>query len=242
VFALGVVLYNALTGLRLFEAATMEETLRQVCTFRIDPPSTVGLRPPPSLDFACMKALERDPSRRYESAEEMMMELRRIALREHLLAPASEVAAWVREAVGRELVQRRLSVLDAARGLGGAGSLAHDPISSPPESAPGPRDDAAVVGDGPPSFQRSQTIVLPSESSPGRRIALIVASVLAGAAIIATMVWPDLISRAFSINTEGVPAKQIELSPALSAQGLTPVPTMAPAIDSAQAPAQMEQK
>ncbi|HEY8945491.1 MAG TPA: protein kinase, partial [Polyangiaceae bacterium] len=89
IFAMGVLLYNSLTGTKLFEAQTIEETLRQVLACRIPAPSTVGLKPTPALDLICVRALDRDPSRRFETAEEMMLELRRVALRESLLAPTN---------------------------------------------------------------------------------------------------------------------------------------------------------
>src|SRR5690606_21107953 len=136
VFAIGVVLYNALTGTKLFDGQSVDEILQQVCSRRIDPPSTVGLRPPPSLDFVCMRALERDPERRFSSAEEMMMELRRIALRENLLAPTSEIAAWVRESVGHDLARRRLVVLEASR-------------QNRPQGKPAPALGNAKVGEPP---------------------------------------------------------------------------------------------
>ncbi len=48
VFSIGIVLYQALTGVKLFEGANVQETLNLVRTRRIEPPSNVGLRPPPS--------------------------------------------------------------------------------------------------------------------------------------------------------------------------------------------------
>jgi serine/threonine protein kinase len=212
VFAMGVVLYNALTGIKLFEGSRPEETLQRVVNQRIELPSTVGLRPPPCFDFVCMKALERDPERRFASAEDMMIELRRIALREQMLSPPSAIASWVRESVGHSLAQRRLAVLDASRkgpprlhpsvppqGYPVAGaSAAPGPLpSSPslprsdPPSAPGFRDPGL-----------SQTIALPPPSL-GRRYALILASVLALCAVLATLIWPSVVSRLFRLNIEG---------------------------------------
>jgi len=231
VFAIGVVLYKALTGIKLFEAPTVDETLYAVRTRKVEPPSTVGLRPPPSLDFVCMRALERDPTRRFGSAQEMMMELRRIALRENLLAPTSDVAAWVREAVGHDLARRRLIVLDASKRLqpagnatasstaagtaapageaAASGAAAPSPMHS---SIPPTREHAALSSSAPApgsSPQHTRTIALDTSIAAGggaraSRWALIAASVLAAIAVLVTVLWPGLVSRLFSIRTEAV--------------------------------------
>jgi len=116
VFSMGVVLWNALTGHDLFQGASAEETLENVRTGRVPPPSTVGLRPPACFDAICLAALERDPDRRLPSAQAMADELRRTAARHQLVAGRSDVSRWVREHFRRELEQRRLAILDAARG------------------------------------------------------------------------------------------------------------------------------
>lgn len=107
VFAAGVVLWNALTGEQLFGGETPEETLEMVLHRPIQPPSQVGLRPPRSLDRVVMRALQRDPDARYQTAEQMLIDLRRVAITEDLLAPASEVSRWVAETFGTQLELRR---------------------------------------------------------------------------------------------------------------------------------------
>jgi hypothetical protein len=115
VFTMGAVLWSALTGQRLFSGRSPEDTMRQVCHGIIAPPSQVGLRPPAALDDVCLTALQRDPERRFSTAERMGLALREAAAGSGLLASADDVAAWVRIAVGRELAQRRLLILDASR-------------------------------------------------------------------------------------------------------------------------------
>jgi serine/threonine-protein kinase len=212
IFAMGVVLYNALTGTKLFDAPTTEETLKLVCTAPVPPPSTVGLRPPPSLDFVCMKALERDPNRRFTTAEEMMDLIRRIALREELLASHAQVAAWVKRLVGPELSQRRLVVLDLSRRGGGGGeSMAPPPVTSRSDVLPSPPAPAVdgvpaparlISSLPPPSNENlSQTIVL--NLAPKRPWALIIAAALAALAVLVTLLWPGAVSKLFRLNTEG---------------------------------------
>ena len=219
VFAMGVVLYRALTGTRLFEGSNVEHTLQLVCKQRIEPPSTVGLKPPPCLDFVCMRALERDPDRRFSSAQEMMMELRRIALRENLLAATSEIAAWVRESVGHDLTRRRLIVLEASqRSRPMAAHMPPVPTPPPPAAHEERRFEHRDSSDAPPPSSSvpdddaSRTIALdPSQvphvssgMSPSARWALIFASVMAVLAVLVTVLWPGLVSRMFRIPTDAV--------------------------------------
>jgi serine/threonine-protein kinase len=91
VFSAGVVLYNALTGTRLF-TGSMSEMAGKILGMPIAPPSRVGNRPPPVFDAICAQALARDPDHRYASAADM-----RQALLEAGAASVSraEIAAWV---------------------------------------------------------------------------------------------------------------------------------------------------
>jgi serine/threonine-protein kinase len=76
-FALGVVLWELLTGARLFaresEAATLEVLLRGPVP---SPPSAWNEGIPPSLDALVLRCLEREPARRASSARELAAELR----------------------------------------------------------------------------------------------------------------------------------------------------------------------
>ncbi|MBX7082404.1 MAG: protein kinase [Nannocystaceae bacterium] len=118
IFSAGVVLWNALTGEQLFSGDSPEQTLQGVLSRPIPPPSTVGLRPPSCFDRVCMRALERDPARRYQTAEQMLMDLRRIAIAEDFLAPSSDVGRWVVDTFGRQLELRRQAAGISSRPLG----------------------------------------------------------------------------------------------------------------------------
>lgn len=221
IFTMGIVLYNSLTGLKLFDAGSVEETLERVCSEPIPPPSTVGLGPPPCFDFICMKALERDPNRRYATAEEMANELRRISLREGLLAPTASIAAWVRTCVGRELDQRRLLILDATRRTGVPDAHARTVLSEPPPpygmSARPPSVAPPAVGvmaEPPPNAAGDPvTGTIPLDfGKRARRWVLIFAAVLAAGAVGLTLLFPAKISRFFAINTAGVRSEGIDIS------------------------------
>ncbi len=141
IFSMGVVLWGALTGKRLFSGDTVEETIAQVCSKPIVPPSEVGAQSSPELDAVIMRALSRNPDDRFESAEEMMTALGRAAAKQQGLATPKEIAAWVRDAAGTELTQRRLAILDASR---------NNPTIPPTaDGVPAARADGAQSGHAP---------------------------------------------------------------------------------------------
>jgi serine/threonine protein kinase len=86
VFALGVVLWESLTGRRLFFDRNDFQTMRNVVERPVPPPSTQRQDVPAALDFIVLRALERDPERRYPDARTMADELEAV-LQEARFAP-----------------------------------------------------------------------------------------------------------------------------------------------------------
>ncbi len=74
-FSLGVVLWEMLTGRRLFKGANDDQTLANVLGMPIPAPSSVVPDVPPALDAIVARALERDPAQRYRTADEMAEDL-----------------------------------------------------------------------------------------------------------------------------------------------------------------------
>jgi eukaryotic-like serine/threonine-protein kinase len=77
IFSLGVVLWEMLSGHRLFVHEQPLITLKNVVEQNIEPPSKWNKSVHPEMDAVVMRALERDPAKRFQSAEEMEQELDR---------------------------------------------------------------------------------------------------------------------------------------------------------------------
>jgi serine/threonine-protein kinase len=75
VFALGIVLYEATTYRRLFRTDTEHETILKVLSGQITPPSEIREGYPPALEKIVMKALNENPKKRYQTAEELQVAL-----------------------------------------------------------------------------------------------------------------------------------------------------------------------
>src|SRR5262249_22666283 len=100
VWALGAILYECLTGKPPFHAATALDTILQVLTSEAAPPSRRSRQVPADLETICLKCLNKDPSRRYSSAEELAEDLRRYQEGRPILArpvgPAERFYRWCR--------------------------------------------------------------------------------------------------------------------------------------------------
>jgi len=76
IFSLGAMLYECLTGRSAFSGDSFLEIGAQVIHVNPPPPSTINRSIPASLDRITMKALEKNVAARYQSAPEMLKDLR----------------------------------------------------------------------------------------------------------------------------------------------------------------------
>ncbi|HEY1553886.1 MAG TPA: serine/threonine-protein kinase [Kofleriaceae bacterium] len=95
VWSLGVVMYELLTGRRLFDAPDDLETITRVKKLPIPRPSLANQRVRPELDQIVMTALARDPEKRWQTAGQLRDALRaELAQPDNLVEPR-HVAEWM---------------------------------------------------------------------------------------------------------------------------------------------------
>jgi tetratricopeptide (TPR) repeat protein len=86
IYALGVVLFELLTGRTPFAGATPAELPMLVADSDPPPPHLLAPAVPRDLETICLKCLERDPARRYATAGALAEDLRRFLAGERVLA------------------------------------------------------------------------------------------------------------------------------------------------------------
>ncbi|MDI7267199.1 MAG: protein kinase [Myxococcota bacterium] len=106
IYAVGVILYEVLTGRLPFPGDTYNEVLAAVLTAELKPPRDLRPDLPPKLDAAIRRALARDPNRRFASALDMLKAL-------EPFAPASVVPGMSRSRSGRSTTQTAVGTPEA---------------------------------------------------------------------------------------------------------------------------------
>jgi serine/threonine protein kinase len=77
VFSLGVILYEILTGVNPFSASSAQHAMKGVLYHDPDDPRSRNPKIDRGLSAVCMKALHKDPYRRYPTAGELLEDIRR---------------------------------------------------------------------------------------------------------------------------------------------------------------------
>jgi len=95
-FSLGIVLYEIITGLRLFRAENAAATASRVMEAPIRHPKTMVADLDPRLDHIVMKLLERDPKARYQSAAALAADLEAVRASPTFSAGALRLRSLVR--------------------------------------------------------------------------------------------------------------------------------------------------
>src|SRR5262245_37342586 len=97
VFALGITLWELLTSGRLFDSESDVGVLRAVQEREVLAPSVLNPEVDEEMDRVILRALERDLSRRYQSAQEMERALAHVVLRTARSPDDTDLGAWMQE-------------------------------------------------------------------------------------------------------------------------------------------------
>ena len=118
VFCLGIVLWECLTGARLFDVGTDVETIDAVRSRRIERPAVLRPEVPRALEEIVLRALAREPAQRYQSAHEMSEELDRFLLARNNRPTTTAVGQWIETLFGSEraALKKSISQGDSAEG------------------------------------------------------------------------------------------------------------------------------
>lgn len=114
VFALGVVLWELTVGGRLFRMETDIETLEKVQTCIVPSPSSIRPDFPAELESVVMRALEKRPEARFQTARELSRALQHYLVHAGVLVGHEEIATYVSKIFGDRINTREAHLRWAA--------------------------------------------------------------------------------------------------------------------------------
>ena len=103
IFAVGIVLYELLTGERLFVGETDFSTLEKVRNVEIVPPSSYNKKIPAELERLMLKALARDPEDRYSNAIDLHDDLQSFLYSIGEFYSRKDLAGWMKKTFAAEI-------------------------------------------------------------------------------------------------------------------------------------------
>ena len=111
IYAASVVLWEVLTGKRLFYAENEASVLARVLSSDVPPPSSIVSDLPRTFDRVVLRGLQRDPERRYATAREMAADLDACIG----VASPTEIGEWVEFTAADELRERASLIAEIER-------------------------------------------------------------------------------------------------------------------------------
>lgn len=214
-FSMGIILWEALTGRRLFRGENNAATLNNVLNVPIEMPSRYWPELAP-FDAVLHRALSREVATRYQSADEMAADLEDIARASEGVASPRDVAATVRHWLTEKLDEQRTRITDATARLGHS-DFSESAIPVPIESSSSAlRPSPAVV-----STPESHTASEIADMRPGNRWAL-------GAAGLVVLLGVGFATYALGVNAGVEPSVALPVDRATVVEPLAPAPAPVP--------------
>ncbi len=107
IFALGILLYELCTGKRLFKHESELMILEMIARRAVVPPSHVSPNVSGGLEDIIMKALEKDPTTRFQTAQEMQLALEDYLRDDGSAASNADIAQYMRELFHDKIEEKR---------------------------------------------------------------------------------------------------------------------------------------
>jgi eukaryotic-like serine/threonine-protein kinase len=160
IFASGVILWELITGQRLFAGRNEIEILERVRAARIEPPSTLDAEVPRELERIIFKSLMKDREKRYQWAKEMANDLTKFLAQVSPRFGAADMSAVMKELFATEIdnIKAKFNVV-----IGVAVDRAHAERGAELEAS---RPDHREDGERRPTVPPPKTAQMVTSSSP----------------------------------------------------------------------------
>jgi serine/threonine protein kinase len=163
IFALGTMLYECLTGDRLFQGETDFSTLEKVRNVDIRAPREINPNIPESVEKVILKALAKDVDDRYQWCSEMLADLQQFLMSQDVVFTAKSLSGWLKEVFQSE-IERERQQLEQYKRVGRDGLIAGAPAAQAKVDlvetlgeAGAPEGDATQLGG--PDFEALEALV-----------------------------------------------------------------------------------
>jgi eukaryotic-like serine/threonine-protein kinase len=163
IFSLGIVLFELTTGYRLFRGKDNRQTVELVRQARIPRPTQTLNDYPKSLEAVVLKALQRDPARRFQSADEFKAALEQYLRDERIVVAPAGVGGLVKRVLGPRIEHHRVLIEEAMTALDAGPEARAKWLATPP--SPGPQAVKSPVTETSSSVQRTGSPI-PPEPAP----------------------------------------------------------------------------
>ncbi len=187
IFSLGVVLYEWLTGFKLFTGESEVAVMRSITEGKIYAPSYFREDLPERLEVILMKALERDRDKRYQTAAQMQKDLDAFLDAYEFTPTALHLSNFLKQLFEEELQeeQRRMQVRAAAAPTSeealelsdvvsaldtDRGSPVPEPVAPPSNSDDHTEPRMLAVALSPAAYEALESVARRNDVSPGKLV------------------------------------------------------------------------
>jgi eukaryotic-like serine/threonine-protein kinase len=162
IFAVGICLWETVTGERLFIGESDFSTLEKVRNVEIAPPSTYNRRIPDDLEKIILKILSKDVEDRYQSAMDLHDDLQSWMYTSGNFFARKDLCAFMEEHFQEEIAKETQT-------SGGGGELARSTVPPPPKAARAGSQTGPIRPGAPPPPPRGQNAPPPPPTAAAGR-------------------------------------------------------------------------